>query len=169
MDAPIRVLVCGVGNVLHGDDGFGVELAWRLQKRPLPPGVKVMETGIGGISLVQELLRGYPALLLLDAHAGGQAPGTVRLLQPVLPDLSSLDPHQLRDYFADSHYATPMRALALLERLGRLPAQVAIVACEPRDATTLSPGLSDAVRGALGRAETLALQWLRAVQAPGPG
>ena len=36
-----RILVAGVGNVLNGDDGFGVELAWRLAKRELPPGVKV--------------------------------------------------------------------------------------------------------------------------------
>lgn len=164
MDSAPHVLVCGVGNVLHGDDGFGVELAWRLQKRSLPPGVKVMETGIGGISLVQELMRGYEALLLLDAHAAGQPPGTVRLLEPVLPDLSSLDPHQLRDYFADSHYATPMRALALLDRLGNLPRQVAIVACEPEDARPLSLGLSDIVRNALGRAETLAVDWVLSVR-----
>ena len=62
-----KLLVTGVGNVLQGDDGFGVELAHRLMARTdIPADVKIMETGIGGMSLVQELMYGYDALLLLD-------------------------------------------------------------------------------------------------------
>jgi hydrogenase maturation protease len=155
-----RILIVGVGNVLHGDDGFGVELAWRLAKRDLGPGVKVMETGIGGMSIVQELMLGYDAVLLLDAHQGGGQPGEVRLLQPELPDLSKLDMHALRDYFADTHYATPTRALKLLEQLGRLPPRVAIIGCEPVDANTMGLGLSKEVALALEPAERLALEWL---------
>ena len=155
-----RNLVAGVGNVLHGDDGFGVELAWRLMKHSLPEGVKVIETGIGGMSLVQELMSGFDAVLLLDAHRSGGAPGTVRLLEPTLPDLSGLDAHALRDYFADTHYATPMRALALLEQLGRLPRRVAVIGCEPQSDEAMRPGLSAPVRSALDRAEALALGWL---------
>ena len=158
-----RILVAGVGNLLHGDDGFGVELAWRLAKRPLPAGVKVIETGIGGMSLVQELMLGYGAVLLLDAHQGhpsGVAPGTVRLLEPILPDLSALDPHQLRDYFADTHYATPLRALALLAQLDRLPPRIAIIGCEPAPHELLHLGLSPAVTAALDPAEALALEWI---------
>lgn len=156
-----KTLVAGVGNVLHGDDGFGVELAWRLAKRSLPQHVKVIETGIGGMTLVQELMQGYDALLLLDAHLSGGAPGTVRLLELVLPDLSGLDAHALRDYFADTHYATPLRALALLERLGRLPRRVAAIACEPQQHEGMHMGLSASVAAALDRAEALALDWVR--------
>ena len=155
-----RVLVAGVGNVLHGDDGFGVELAGRLAKRDWPDGVHVIETGIGGMTIVQELMRGYEALLLLDAHEAGGAPGTVRLLEPALPDLSAMDPHALRDYFADTHFATPLRALSLLERLGRLPSMVAIIGCEPAQCEELSIGLSEAVAGALDDAESLAARWV---------
>lgn len=155
-----RVLVAGVGNVLQGDDGFGVRLAWRLAKRVLPDGVKVIETGIGGMSLVQELMLGYDAVLLLDAHQGGGTPGTVRLLEPMLPDLSALDPHQLRDYFADTHYATPMRALALLDRLGRLPRSVAVIGCEPTPQEAIAIELSAPVAAALDPAEALAVEWI---------
>ena len=156
-----RVLVAGVGNVLHGDDGFGVELAWRLAKRRLPEGVKVIETGIGGMTLVQELMLGYDALLLLDAHSSGAPPGTMRLVEPVLPDLSGLDPHALRDYFADSHYATPMRALSLLEHIGRLPRRIAVIGCEPQRHEALEIGLSAPVAAALAEAESMAVQWLK--------
>ena len=163
------ILVVGVGNVLQGDDGFGVELAWRLAKRKLPDGVKVIETGIGGMSIVQELMLGYDVVLLLDAHQSGAAPGTVRLLEPTLPDLSGLDAHALRDYFADTHYATPMRALSLLERLGHLPRRVAVIGCEPTVVEEMRIGLSAPVAAALDRAEALAVEWLVRHLADRPG
>lgn len=155
-----KILVAGVGNVLHGDDGFGVELAWRLARRDWPPGVKIMETGIGGMSIVQELMTGYDALLVLDAHKSGGPPGAVRLLEPVMPDLSGLDAHALRDYFADTHYATPLRALALLERLGHLPPKVAFIGCEPAEFEALGLGLSAPVAAALDKAAGMAHQWV---------
>ena len=43
----MQILVAGVGNLLRGDDGFGVEVARALMCRSLPPGVRVVETGIG--------------------------------------------------------------------------------------------------------------------------
>ena len=160
-----RILIVGVGNVLHGDDGFGVELAWRLAKQDFPPGVKVMETGIGGMSIVQELMDGYDAVLLLDAYQSGGRPGEVRLLQPLLPDLTGLDIHALRDYFADTHYATPIRALALLEHLGHLPRRIAVIGCEPTTVDRLELGLSVAVTLALDEAASLVHAWVAELQA----
>lgn len=164
-----KILVVGVGNVLFGDDGFGVELAWRLAKRKLPSGTKVMETGIGGMSVVQELMLGYDAVLLLDAHQAGAAAGTLRLLQPVLPDLSGLDVHSLRDYFSDTHYATPMRALSFLEQLGHLPRRVAVIGCEPARHEEMEIGLSPPVTAALAHAEAMAVEWILNAVAEGAG
>ena len=155
-----KILIVGVGNVLHGDDGFGVQLAWRLARENFPPGVKVMETGIGGMSIVQELMTGYAAVLLLDAHQSGGQHGELRLLQPVLPDLSGLDPHALRDYFADTHYATPIRALSLLQHMGRLPPEIAIIGCEPAEYEELGIGLSAPVAAALDPAVRMARDWV---------
>ena len=161
MDAhPRKILIVGVGNVLHGDDGFGVELAWRLAKDHWPPGVKVLETGIGGMSIVQELMTGYYAVLVLDAHKSGGAPGELRLSEPVLPDLSGLDAHALRDYFADTHYATPMRALALCNRLGQLPPSVGVLGCEPAELNDLHMGLSAPVAAALDSASSMVREWV---------
>ena len=155
-----KILIVGVGNILHGDDGFGVELAWRLARRELARGVKVMETGIGGMSIVQELMTPYDAVLLLDAHQSGGTPGTVRLLQPELPDLTGLGAHALRDYFADTHYATPIRALSLLEHMGRLPPEIAIIGCEPAEHEELGIGLSAPVAAALEPAVRMARDWV---------
>ena len=69
------------GGVLHGDDGFGVEVARRLGARLLPPAVTVAETGIGGIHLVHELMAGYEALVVVDAVDRGRPPGTVMVIE----------------------------------------------------------------------------------------
>ena len=155
-----KILIVGVGNVLHGDDGFGVELAWRLARNGWPPGVKVMEIGIGGMSMVQEMMTGYDALLVLDAHKSGGTSGELRLLEPLLPDLSELDAHALRDYFSDTHYATPIRALSLLDRLGCLPPCVAILGCEPAEYEELGRGLSAPVAAALDKAARMVHEWV---------
>lgn len=162
-----KILIVGVGNVLRGDDGFGVEVAWRLAKETLPPSVNVMETGIGGMSIVQELMTGYDALLLIDAHQSGGPAGELRLLQPVLPDLSGLDVHAKRDYFADTHYATPIRALSLLENMGRLPPRIAIIGCEPLEYEVLRIGLSALVAEAVNRAVWMTHEWVSTVLAYG--
>ena len=160
-DQDYRLLVVGVGNVLQGDDGFGVELANRLMLRTdIPDNIKLMETGIGGMSLIQELMYGYDALLILDAYQNGGEPGQLYLLEPILPDLSGLKPHELRDYFADTHYATPMRALNFLSRVGQLPKVVNIVGCEPEEIDDMTLGLSKVVADAIPKAEKMTIDWI---------
>jgi len=167
-DSTRKLLVVGVGNVLLGDDGFGVELANRLVARSdIPQQIKLMETGIGGMSLVQELMLGYDALLILDAYKNGGEPGQLYLLEPLLPDLSHLKPHELRDYFSDTHYATPMRALHFLERIGELPKIINIVGCEPEEIDDMKLGLSEAVSAAIPQAETMAIDWIHRHLHPG--
>lgn len=154
----MRVLVAGVGNPLRGDDGFGVLAARRLREDPrCPPEAVVMETGIGGIHMVQELMRGYDALVLFDAVDRGGTPGEVALLEVVLPDTAGMSDTERRDYFCDMHYATPVRALTLAREIGALPKLVRIVACQPQDAEGYGIGLHDSVARAIGPAVELAL------------
>ena len=145
-----QVLVAGVGNVLRGDDGFGVRAAEALARDPrLPLRLKVIETGIGGMSLVQELLDPFEGLILLDAFDRGGAPGQIYVLEPSLPDLSGLSPSARRDYFADTHYATPMRALALVAAAATLPPLLRIVGCQPARMDDFGIGLDPAVERAI--------------------
>ena len=72
-----RVLIAGVGNVLRGDDGFGVVVAQRMLGMLLPKGITVVETGIAGIALVHELQRGWDGLIVIDALDRGRPSGTV--------------------------------------------------------------------------------------------
>ena len=150
----MRVLVAGMGNQLRGDDGFGVALARLLGERDHDPGkdgaeVTVREFGIAGIHLVQELLSGYDALLVIDAVQRGSQPGTVHLLEPEVRDLAGLSDSERRDFLADVHWADPGRALILARALGVLPARVLILGCQPEALEELSLVLSPAVESAL--------------------
>jgi hydrogenase maturation protease len=157
-----RVLIVGVGNVLRGDDMFGVEVARRLLELDLPPSVQVIETGIAGISLVQELLDGYDALLIIDAVERQRPPGTLVMLEPRVPDPSEMSETDRREFFADLHQADPSRGLMLAKALGCLPPRVLILGCEVGDCDELLVDLTPAVRAALPTAVEMVLQALRA-------
>jgi len=145
----MRVLVAGVGNVLRGDDGFGVEVARRLDAIELPPGVRVVETGIAGIALVHELQEGWDALLLVDAVDRARPPGTVVVIDPDVVDVEPLGWDARHDLLADMHLATPERALMLAKALGVLPPIVRLVGCQPCDAERVGIGLAPLVASAV--------------------
>ncbi len=145
-----RVLVAGIGNVLHGDDGYGVAVAQQLAQRPdLPRNVKVVETGIGGISLVQELFDGYDVLLIVDAVDRKGSPGTIFLLETQVQDLAEWPQEQRQEFLANMHMTTPSRALILARALGVLPPSVYMLGCQPTLYDELVIGLSPPVERAV--------------------
>jgi hydrogenase maturation protease len=155
----MRILVAGVGNLLRGDDGFGVRAAQTLRDDPrVPENVTVIEVGIGGIHLVQELMRGYDALVLFDAFDRGGKPGQLFFLEPELPELSHLSATQRRDYFSETHYAVPIRALTLAREVDALPPVVRIIGCQPTDTGSFGMPMHDAVAAAVGPAVELAIE-----------
>lgn len=141
-----RILVAGMGNVLRHDDGFGVEVAKRLgAQNHLPANVKVIEVGIGGIHLVQELMAGYDVLVVIDALERQSAAGTVHVLQADVPDLSTWTDDARGDFLADMHYTTPTKAMILAKALGVLPPTVFLIGCQPAEFDDIGIGLSAVV------------------------
>lgn len=156
-----RVLVVGVGNLLRRDDGFGIEVACRLAERDnLPPGVRVVETGIAGVGLAQELMDGYDALMILDAVRRGGRPGTLYLLEPEVTDVRSWPDEERRAFLADLHQVEPSLALGLAAALGVLPPIVRILGCEPADWDEAEIGLTPPVARAADLAVDRARQLL---------
>ncbi len=143
------ILVAGVGNLLKGDDGFGIMALAAFRRQPLADDVCCFETGIGGIHLVQELMRGYGAVVLFDAVDRGEEPGRLTVLEPVLPRLEDLSETERRDYFSETHYATPIRALTFAREVGVLPAIVRIVGCQMADADSFGLDMHPAVQAAI--------------------
>lgn len=156
-----RVLIVGVGNTLRGDDMFGVEVAHRLQQLELPPSVHVVETGIAGISLVQELLAGYDALLIIDAMERKRPAGTLVILEPRVPHPKEMSEIDRLQFFSDLHQADPTRGLMMAKALGCLPARVLILGCEVGDCDELLVDMTPPVRAAVGSAVDMALETVR--------
>lgn len=129
-----------MGNVLRRDDGFGYAVAERLTD--LPEGVEVLETGIGGIPLLQELMQGCDGLVLVDAVDRGAEPGTVFLIEPDIGEPSNVP---------DMHLANPDQVLAMAKGMDILPPRVLLVGCQLGDdglGEELTPAVARAVEGA---------------------
>ena len=145
----MRAIVACFGNVLRADDGVGPAVAYALLAEPLPDGVEVMEVGIGGIHLVQELLDGVDVLLIVDAVDLGRPPGTVVVQRPKVLDVSTLSVERRRDELADMHLATPARALMVALGLGVLPGVTLVVGVQTTDTDEPRQGLSEVAQRAV--------------------
>jgi hydrogenase maturation protease len=80
-NSPETTLILGVGNPIMGDEGFGVQVARRLQSIELPAGVRVAEGGVGGFNLLG-LLEGVRRLIVVDVMMADIPPGEVVLSRP---------------------------------------------------------------------------------------
>lgn len=139
-----RTLIAGFGNVLRGDDGFGVEVVRRLSERGIASdGVELLDVGIGGIRLAQELLNPFDRLIIVDATTRGGTPGTVYTLavEGVQPTLE-----------IDMHTTIPSRALEVAQLFGPLPQEIFLVGCEPAEVDELTTDLSPTVAAAVDQA-----------------
>jgi len=142
----MRILIAGVGNVLRGDDAFGIEVLRQLQSADDLAPVEFFESGIAGISLVQQLMNGYDALLIIDALDRGAEPGRVFVLQPDEKSLSSAS--NWRDTI-DLHQADPEAVLRMARTLNILPKHVWIIGCQALACDDLGAPLSDTVARAV--------------------
>lgn len=143
------VLVAGVGQVLRGDDGFGVEVVRRLVALDLGENVRIIETGTGGINLVTALYDPTDVLIVLDAVDHGRAPGTVMVIEPEVANVEDMPDLERWDFLSDMHYTKPESAFMLAKALGVLPERFLIVGCQPLETETLEVGLTPPVQGAV--------------------
>lgn len=140
----MRTLIAGFGNVLRGDDGFGIVVLDRLQARgDLPAGVTLLEVGTGGLQLAQALLDPCDRLIIVDAMTHGAAPGSLYVQR-----VESVD--AARE--VDLHLAVPAAALGVAKALKALPREIYLVGCEPAEVDELHIGLSPAVDAIITRA-----------------
>ena len=135
----MRTVIAGFGNVLRGDDGFGVEVIRRLERIGLSDGVRLLDVGTGGFQLAQELLAPCDGLVIVDAMARGGPPGSLYVAEVTAVDVEPS---------ADMHTAVPTQALAWAKALGVLPPRVVIVGCEPGSVDDLTLALSPPVDAA---------------------
>jgi len=130
------LLVLGIGNVLLGDEGIGVEVVRALQRGGLPPGVVGLDGGTGSFSLLGPLLEAG-RVILVDATVDGRPTGSLRRLEPRFS----------RDYprTLTAHDIGLKDLLDAFYLLGRTP-RVTLFAISIEPPGELGIGLSEALR-----------------------
>jgi hydrogenase maturation protease len=150
-----RILIAGVGNAWLRDDGFGGEVARRLEQRPLPEGVAVMDAGTGGLDLAYEVMRGYDALVILDVSRQGGDPGTLYVMEVSEESIEG----KIEDgEVINPHGMDPQTVLRFVRSIGAWPGRVVVIACEPAEVEEMGFGLSPDVQAAVVRAVELVVQ-----------
>ena len=93
------LLVVGCGNLLRGDDGVGPILIRHLWEGGVPDDVRLVDGGTAGMDVAFQM-RGARRVIIVDAAATGEKPGTVyKVPGPAvedLPPLSGLHTHSFR-------------------------------------------------------------------------
>lgn len=147
----MKTLIAGFGNIFFSDDGLGPAVARMLAQDDPGPGVRVRDFGTGGMYLALEMLNGYDTVVILDAVAREEPPGTLFAIEAESwSESSAPDPHAM----------DVGSVLALFERLRTQSAEacdprIVVVGCVPE---TLAEGmeLSEPVRAALPACANLA-------------
>jgi hydrogenase maturation protease len=154
----MKILIAGIGNIFHGDDAFGVEVANRLLKRTLPADVRVVDFGIRGFDLAYALLDGNDVTILVDATPRGGAPGSLYTLEIDPTSKSGLGGPQLD---MGAHGMNPMRVLQLAQSMGGCSGRLLLVGCEPETLGSEEEGLmglSATVEQAVGTAAEMVVE-----------
>jgi hydrogenase maturation protease len=160
-----QILVAGIGNSWLRDDGFGGEVARRLQARELPSGVSVADFGTGGLDLAYEVMRGYDALVLVDVSRQGEPPGTLYVMEAAEADVTAgiadgdmIDPHAM----------DPESVLRFVKAVGGWPGKVIVIACEPDEVEDVGIGLSGPIAASVDRAVELVLETIAGLRGDAP-
>ena len=105
-------LILGVGNIIMGDEGFGVHVTRRLKEIGLPDDVVVEEGGVGGFNLLSSL-DGIKRVIVVDVMMADVTPGDVLLFKPG-PDFGEPGKRIISFHQARSHRSSlPSRTMQL--------------------------------------------------------
>jgi hydrogenase maturation protease len=158
----VKALVAGIGNIFMGDDGFGCEVARRLNGLELPEGIDVVDFGIRGMDLGYALTDGYDLAVLIDTMDSGSAPGSVSVIEPEIEALADDGECEV-----DAHSMDPAQVLRLVASLRERRPRLMMVTCVPEylGGDEGHMGLSDsaaaAVELAVNEVRTILDEWQR--------
>jgi len=138
-----RTLVLGIGNLLWGDEAFGVRAVEAFHARyVVPDEVTVLDGGTQGLYLVH-FVEEADQLLVFDAIDYGLTPGTVQVVRDAeVPKFTAAKKMSL-------HQTGFQEVLSAADLLGRYPDRLALVGCQPLDLENWGGPLSAPVAAAM--------------------
>ena len=116
----MKIIVLGIGNLILGDDGVGVQVANELKKHINSPNITIDEAITGGMNLL-DLLLGYDKAVIIDAvKSETDEDGEVkRILLSDFTTMHSCNPHDV----------SLAEAIEMAKKLGedRIPKEIVII------------------------------------------
>jgi len=153
---PVHVLLLGIGNLLMGDEGVGVAVTRAFARTRAPqPAVRVLDGGTLSFSLAGPIAE-CARLIVVDAAALGEPPGSVRLFEDEAMD------RQLRLHARSVHEVSLADLLDIARLTDTLPARRALIGIEPAFVgwrAELTPAVAAAVPAALAHIDVLLARW----------
>lgn len=150
-----EITVLGIGNIILGDEGFGVRVAEYLDAHyDFPRGVQILDGGTLGIELTQ-YLTGTKKLLIIDSIDGGEVPGT----------RFRFENDEVFAHFSDkisAHEIGVQDVLALLTVTGRKIPEVTVLGVQPfvlEAGVSLSPAMRALVEPTAAEAVAVLKNW----------
>jgi len=141
-----KILICGLGSKLQGDDGLGPYVIEELEKKGAPDGVDLADYGISGFKCAL-YLENYERVIFVDAvELPGHEPGDIHRLRIPREKLGGLP--TLGEIGISMHETDLPRILATAAALGTAPAEIVVIGIQPVDTSVrfgLSPKVAQAV------------------------
>lgn len=139
-----KVLILGIGNMLHKDDGLGVFIVNEIinSVKDLPKYVEVADGGVLGYDLLP-LMSGREKIIIVDALKAGDIPGSIyRFPAKHLADSNNK---------FSLHEMGVKKIIDMLTLTGETP-EIEIIGVVPEDIQTLEIGISDSVKKSIPKA-----------------
>lgn len=152
----MKTLIVGLGNPILGDDGVGWKVAQEVEKQLGPDSqVEVTCLSLGGISLMEHLI-GFERVILVDAFASNENPGSIMVLK--LDDI----PNYSAFHITSIHDTSLQNAIELGKSMGAfLTDDITVVGIATKKVYDFSETLSPAVADAVPQATQIILDLLK--------
>ncbi len=141
--AETRIGILGVGNLLLGDEGFGVHVVQRLQESHccFPENVEILDGGTAGIMLAP-FMEDKDVLFVIDVVNLTDDPGTIHIYENKDVRAGNIQTRM------SPHQVGLLEILDLCRLRGKAPARIEMITVVPADLSTrigLSPELEETV------------------------
>ncbi|MCK5568580.1 MAG: hydrogenase maturation protease [Spirochaetes bacterium] len=114
----------GVGNILMGDEGVGIEVVNILEKKSYTGDIELIDAGTSFFNIVSDL-RSFEKVIIIDAVNGGREAGTVYRFKPGdIEEAGSPVTISLHDFGV-------LESIKLERVLGKFPDEVVFFGIEP--------------------------------------
>ncbi len=117
----MSTLIACFGNTLMGDDALGPTVLELLKKESLPPGTLLRDLQNPGVDVLLHL-EGVQNLILIDALASDDPPGTLRVFDRETLLSIPVDPR------TSPHQPSLIETLRMAQALHLLPQQITLIA-----------------------------------------